>query len=209
MSHSSRIHHTLPFQLTWILSLTYYQILSRFVCSCLSSVSVWHYLWALTHPLVVKRYTQIDGLDYSDTFSTVAKMVSVCVFMFMAARRHRPLHQLDINNVFLHGGLEGDLYGATTRFCCLEELGIVFKLQKSLYGLKLLPRAWFGRFSKVIQQFGMIITRQITMYSSSVYHRINAFILWFMQALLSLQMMTKRASRTLSNICSKILKPRT
>nr|KYP68423.1 Retrovirus-related Pol polyprotein from transposon TNT 1-94 [Cajanus cajan] len=34
--------------------------------------------------------------------------------------------------------------------------GLVCKLQKSLYGLKQSPRAWFGRFSKVIQEFGMI-----------------------------------------------------
>ena len=28
-------------------------------------------------------------------------------------------------------------------------------LQKSLYGLKQSPRAWFGKLSKVIESFGM------------------------------------------------------
>nr|KYP53748.1 Retrovirus-related Pol polyprotein from transposon TNT 1-94 [Cajanus cajan] len=36
-----------------------------------------------------------------------------------------------------------------------ESFGLVCRLRKSLYGLKQSPRAWFGRFSTVVQQFGM------------------------------------------------------
>ena len=38
--------------------------------------------------LVAKGFTQIYGLDYSDTFSLVAKMASVRLFLSMAATRH-------------------------------------------------------------------------------------------------------------------------
>src|SRR6516165_7589582 len=107
--------------------------------------------------LVAKGYTQIYGLDYCDTFSPVAKMSSVRLFLSMAAIRHWPLHQLDIKNAFLHGELQEEIYmEQPPGFVAQGESGLVCKLRRSLYGLKQSPRAWFGRFSTVIQEFGMI-----------------------------------------------------
>ena len=41
-------------------------------------------------------------------------------------------------------------------FVSQGESGLVCKLHRSLYGPKLSPRAWFRRFSLVVQEFGMI-----------------------------------------------------
>ena len=41
-------------------------------------------------------------------------------------------------------------------FVAQGESGLVCKLRRSLYGLKQSPRAWFSRFSSVVQEFGMI-----------------------------------------------------
>ena len=107
--------------------------------------------------LVAKGYAQTYGVDYCDTFSPVAKLTSVRLFISMAATHHWPLHQLDIKNAFLHGDLQEEVYmEQPPGFVAQGELGRVCRLRKSLYGLKQSPRAWFGKFSQAVEQFGML-----------------------------------------------------
>ena len=107
--------------------------------------------------LVAKGYTQVYGSDYGDTFSPVAKIASVRLLLSMAAMCSWPLYQLDIKNVFLHGDLAEEVYmEQPPGFVAQGESGLVCRLRRSLYGLKQSPRAWFSRFSSVVQEFGML-----------------------------------------------------
>ena len=106
--------------------------------------------------LVAKWYAQTYGVDYSDTFSPVAKMTSVRLFISLAATHNWDLHQLDIKNVFLHGNLQDEVYmEQPLGFVGQGEIRKVCRLRKSLYGLKQSPRAWFSKFSHAVEKFGL------------------------------------------------------
>ncbi|RVW98383.1 Retrovirus-related Pol polyprotein from transposon RE2 [Vitis vinifera] len=87
----------------------------------------------------------------------VLMIASVRLLLSMAAMCSWPLYQLDIKNVFLHGDLAEEVYMEQPPcFVAQGESGLVCRLRRSLYGLKQSPRAWFGRFSSVVQEFGML-----------------------------------------------------
>ncbi|RVW70040.1 Retrovirus-related Pol polyprotein from transposon RE2 [Vitis vinifera] len=85
------------------------------------------------------------------------QIASVRLLLSMAAMCSWPLYQLDIKNAFLHGDLAEEVYmEQPPGFVAQGESGLVCRLRRSLYGLKQSPRAWFSRFSSVVQEFGML-----------------------------------------------------
>jgi len=55
--------------------------------------------------LVAKGYAQTYGIDYEETYSLIAKMTTIRAIIVMAATKGWSLHQMDVNNAFLHGDL--------------------------------------------------------------------------------------------------------
>ncbi|KAM0019206.1 putative RNA-directed DNA polymerase [Helianthus debilis subsp. tardiflorus] len=105
--------------------------------------------------LVAKGYTQTYGIDYSETFSPVAKIDTIRVLFSIAANKGWPLHQFDVKNAFLHGELNEDVYmEAPPGFNENFKAGEICRLKKSLYGLKQSPRAWFERFTLAMKKYG-------------------------------------------------------
>ena len=105
--------------------------------------------------LVAKGFTQTHGIDYSETFSPVAKLNTVRVLLSLAANLDWPLHQLDIKNAFLHNNLDEEIYmEVPPGYTGSIETKIVCKLERALYGLKQSPRAWFGQFSSAMRKYG-------------------------------------------------------
>jgi hypothetical protein len=102
--------------------------------------------------LVAKGFTQEYGIDYEETFASVARLFFVRILITVSASQYWPLFQMDVKNVFLNGELTEEVYmqlppgfsyplGFSHKVCCLR---------RALYGLKQAPRAWFAKFSSTI-----------------------------------------------------------
>jgi hypothetical protein len=92
---------------------------------------------------VVKDYSQIHGIDYSETFAPVTRYDSLRLIIALAAQLNLSLWQADIKTAFLNGNLKEEIWMSPPPAIGLD--GKALRLNKALYGLKQAPLAWYQR----------------------------------------------------------------
>eukprot|EP00253_Pinus_taeda_P022921 PITA_22921 len=85
--------------------------------------------------LFAKGFSQVEGIDYTKTFSPVAKMKSICLVLSLATSFKWEFHQMDVKAAFLHGDLHEEIYMEQPPGFIQTDSSFVCWLKKSLYGL--------------------------------------------------------------------------
>jgi hypothetical protein len=94
--------------------------------------------------LVAQRYTQIEGVDFDETFTPVACLESIRILLSIACHLRFKLYQMDVKSAFINGIIQEEVYVEQPKgFQDPHYPQHVCKLKKVLYGLKQAPWAWY------------------------------------------------------------------
>lgn len=104
-------------------------------------------------PIVAKGCSQIYGIDYLETYCSVVQIMSTRLILSYAAMERLKIRQFDIKTAFLYGHLEETIYMTPPDGYAKPDT--VWKLNRSIYGLKQSPRAWNHRFNQVLSNLGL------------------------------------------------------
>jgi len=106
--------------------------------------------------LVAQGFSQVEGVDYFDTYAPVAKLASFRTILALAARLDLELHQIDIKGAYLNGELTNDeviFMRQPPGFPYPNSSGKVLHLQKTIYGLKQSGRRWYQKFTEICEKY--------------------------------------------------------
>ena len=107
--------------------------------------------------LVTQGYSQMEEVDYDETFAPIARMESIRILLALACHLRFKLYQMDVKTAFLNGLLKEDVYVAQPKgFIDPHFLDYVLYLKKAFYRLKQAPRAWYDRLTQYLVSYGFI-----------------------------------------------------
>ncbi|GJR77965.1 retrovirus-related pol polyprotein from transposon TNT 1-94 [Tanacetum coccineum] len=101
--------------------------------------------------LVMRGYRQEEGIDFEESFASVAIIEAISIFLAYAANKSFEVYQMDVKTAFLHGSLKEQVYVCQPEgFINAYNQIHAYELKKALYGLKHAPRAWYGELLKFL-----------------------------------------------------------
>jgi len=106
--------------------------------------------------IVAQGFLQVPDLDFTETFSSVAKFTTLQIFLALTAFLNPELHQVDVVGAYLQGDLDEEIYmkvpdGLAKKYGSDRKF---WKLRKALYGLKQAGQQWKKHLHQVMTKLG-------------------------------------------------------
>ncbi|GKA39903.1 retrovirus-related pol polyprotein from transposon TNT 1-94 [Tanacetum coccineum] len=87
--------------------------------------------------LVAKGYHQEEGINFEESFTPVARIEAIRIFVANAANKNMTIYQMDVKTTFLNGKLCEEVYVSQPEgFVDPDHPNHVYRMKKALYGLK-------------------------------------------------------------------------
>lgn len=102
--------------------------------------------------LVVRGYQQKEQLD--NVYSPVVKMQTLKLLLSYCCQHNLLIEQMDVETAFLNGKIISEVYVNQPKGFAKRKYNKVYKLLKSLYGLRESPRLWYKCFNNFINELG-------------------------------------------------------
>ena len=110
--------------------------------------------------LVAKGFSQVEGLDFGETFAPVARLEAIRILLAYSSHHNIKLYQMDVKSAFLNGIINELVYvEQPSGFEDPRNPNHFYRLHKALYGLKQAPRAWYERLRDFLIMQGFKIKR--------------------------------------------------
>ena len=103
--------------------------------------------------LTAKGFTQVQGVDYDETYSAVIRTDTVSLLLAHCVQQQLSALQFDIESAYLNAPLDDEIYLSPPQMVTVTK-GKVLRLRKSLYRLKQAARCWAETLSKVLKTRG-------------------------------------------------------
>ena len=108
--------------------------------------------------LVAKGFSQVEGLNFGETFALVARLEAIRILLAYASHHEIKLYQMDVKSAFLNDFINELVYvDQPPGFKDPRYPNHVYRLSKTLYGPKQAPRAWFERLRDFLIEKGFTI----------------------------------------------------
>jgi hypothetical protein len=108
--------------------------------------------------LVAQGYSQVEGVDFGETFAPVARLETIRILLAFGASKGFKLYQMDVKSAFLNCVIQEEVYvRQPPSFESPKYSDRLYKLSKALYGLKQASQAWYARLKTFLLEHGYVM----------------------------------------------------